>query len=533
MQNDIDTLLHQSLAAIEANNMPHALLLFKKALDLTPHDPSLHNNLANTYKKIGALNDAEKHYKEAIKLNPQYPEAHHNLANLYAQLHQFSNALTHYNLALHLAPDYTQAHYHLGLLFLAYQKKEAAQTQFKNVIELCPEFQQAYFYLGILALDEQQYPIAKAAFQQVLQLYPQNVHAHINLGVIALRENQGQEAIHHFTEALLHDVDNIDARNNLAATFIHHDRYENALTHYTILLQKDPLNQEYLYNAGVAEMALGHLDKAQRYFTARLKKDPRHFATLINQAAIFSRLNQHSEAKYLLQLAHQENPTDASCAHMLNALEGHVTSTTSPDYAKHLFNNYALYYDMHLQQTLHYQLPQIIAHLIHRLIPAYTIHHTLDLGCGTGLSGVNLRDMSQQLTGVDISEKMLNEARKKSIYDQLIESELVDFLTHTTDIYDLIVSADVLPYLGELAPLFAALSPHLAANGLFVFNIEVSHIHPYQLQKSARFAHHATYLHELAQCYQLRIVHEETSISRQQAGDDLPVLLFALRKELS
>lgn len=529
MPNDQDQLIHQSLAAIEANQLPQAFSLLKQALNLAPRDPSLHNNLANLYKKTGALTDAEKHYQEAIQLDPNYPEAHHNLGNLYALQHRFQDALTHYKQALHLAPDYTLAHYHLGLLFLAYQKKEAAQTQFNNVVALCPEFKQANFYLGILALERQDYTQAKIAFGKTVELDPQDSNAHVNLGVIALKEDRAQEAIHHFTTALLYDEHHLDARHNLAATFIHHDRYENALTHYTILLQHDPFHEEYLYHAGVAEMALGRLQKAQTHFKTILKRNAHHFPTLMNLAAISTRLKQHQEAKHLLQLAHRENPTDLSCKHMLNALEGQAQSETCPEYAKHLFDNYALYYDAHLQHTLQYHLPKAIGKLIHSLLPHYASQNTLDLGCGTGLSGVCLREISEQLTGVDLSEKMLNEARKKEIYDRLITAELVDFLVHTREEYDLIVSAEVLPYFGNLEPLFRAVSTR--SRGLFIFNVEMSKILPYELQPSARFAHHATYIHTLARQHHFCVIHEQITISRQQDGEDLPVLLFALQKE--
>lgn len=114
---------------------------------------------------------------------------------------------------------------------------------------------------------------------------------------------------------------------------------------------------------------------------------------------------------------------------------------------------------------------------------------------------MSLRDISQQLTGVDIAEKMLNEARKKDIYDTLIMAELIDFLTGTTHCYDLIVSADVLPYFGDLGSLFAAIPSRLTADGYFIFNIEINATYPYQLQKTARFAHHPTYLHALGYSY--------------------------------
>ncbi|WP_434057071.1 methyltransferase domain-containing protein, partial [Candidatus Pseudothioglobus singularis] len=36
----------------------------------------------------------------------------------------------------------------------------------------------------------------------------------------------------------------------------------------------------------------------------------------------------------------------------------------------------------------------------------------MDLGCGTGLAGKDLRDISTNLFGVDISENMISEAKK-------------------------------------------------------------------------------------------------------------------------
>ena len=52
----------------------------------------------------------------------------------------------------------------------------------------------------------------------------------------------------------------------------------------------------------------------------------------------------------------------------------------------------------------------------------------LDLGCGTGLVGERLRKMVRRLEGVDLSEAMLAEARRKQIYDRLHKGDLTQFL---------------------------------------------------------------------------------------------------------
>jgi predicted TPR repeat methyltransferase len=211
---------------------------------------------------------------------------------------------------------------------------------------------------------------------------------------------------------------------------------------------------------------------------------------------------------------------------MLNALTGEQLATeTSPEYAQNLFNNYALYYDQHLQNQLHYSLPQHIARIIHNL-GLNNLPQVVDLGCGTGLTGSVLREVSQHLTGVDLAAKMLAQAREKPIYDQLIESELLLFLRENQEQYQLVTAVDVLPYLGSLADLFAAIKQRLAPKGYFIFTTEISQDKPWQLQGTARFSHHPDYISQLCTENGLKLVHKEQVIARQQNKEALSVMLY-------
>ena len=53
----------------------------------------------------------------------------------------------------------------------------------------------------------------------------------------------------------------------------------------------------------------------------------------------------------------------------------------------------------------------------------------IDLGCGTGLTGIELRDISNNLTGIDISSNMVAKTRELDVYDCLIEGDVVDILS--------------------------------------------------------------------------------------------------------
>jgi predicted TPR repeat methyltransferase len=386
------------------------------------------------------------------------------------------------------------------------------------------------FYRGVIALLKEDLDTAEATFLDVLTQDRTHADARTNLGVISLKRNHSQQAITYFSETLGFDETHENARNNLAATFIHHNRFENARAHYQILLKSYPKNSEYRYNAGVAEMALGHLKEAREHFKIILKQDPNHSASLTNLASIASRLNKTSDAIYYLKRAKVANPNDTSSAFMLDALtEEAPMRTASNDYTKNLFDNYALHYEKHMRDTLNYSVPQHIAKCLHQLIIEST-PNTLDIGCGTGLTGIVLRELSQHLTGIDLSSNMLIEAAKKAIYDELFEADAIQYLSQQSTPFSLIAAADVLPYLSELDTLFKHIKKALISSGLFVFTTEISDTTDWTLQKTARFAHHPDYITALATQYGFDMLHQQSLTARKHHDEALCVKLYVLKR---
>ncbi len=51
---------------------------------------------------------------------------------------------------------------------------------------------------------------------------------------------------------------------------------------------------------------------------------------------------------------------------------------------------------------------------------------------------------------------MIARARERGVYDRLIQSDLLPALADGERTFDLVLAGDVLVYLGDLAPLFAA-----------------------------------------------------------------------------
>lgn len=67
--------------------------------------------------------------------------------------------------------------------------------------------------------------------------------------------------------------------------------------------------------------------------------------------------------------------------------------------------------------------------------------HVLDIGCGTGLTGVALRELGfSNVSGTDISPEMIREAERKNVYDDTSVDDLFAGLAHSDDAFDAVIS---------------------------------------------------------------------------------------------
>jgi len=477
-----------------------------------------------------ALEEIIRTYQNDVKLDPSDARAHHHLAMYYSRCNDYPMAVNHFEAALSAAPDFIDAHYHAGILFFKHEKWEKAQAQFLSVLRLDEKHIYAHFYSGALLLQVDKLNEAEQHFQFVLAINPDHAPALVNLGVLELKREAGQIAISYFTQALVLDSKNLEARRNLAATFMHYDRFENALVHYDELQKINALEIEDLYNMGVANAALGQLSTAIDYYQQVIAQHDTHSSALNNLAAIYIRLGQRSEAIALLQRALQVNQGDSASQFMFDVLTNNKKNpAASHEYVRHLFNNYALYYEQHLQKILRYSLPEQSLEIL-RSLHVQKFQHVLDLGCGTGLSGILLRNHSIQMTGVDLSHKMLMQARSKNVYDCLIEKDIISFLRDDPHHYDLIQALDVLPYFGELEELFDAIVPRMTENGLLVLSAEISEKLPWVIQDSMRFCHSSGYIQLLLTTLGLQLLHQSQGVARKENDQNLYAHIIVYKK---
>jgi predicted TPR repeat methyltransferase len=155
----------------------------------------------------------------------------------------------------------------------------------------------------------------------------------------------------------------------------------------------------------------------------------------------------------------------------------------------------------------------------------------LDLGCGTGLMGAPLRGRVDRLAGVDLSAAMIAKARERGLYDRLVVDDASAMLgREPAGVFDLIVAADALVYVGDLAPLFAAIVRALTADGLFAFSAETCEGNGFKLEPTMRFAHSRSYVETTARELGLRPLLMQSASTRREAGADAPGLICVFER---
>lgn len=214
-----------------------------------------------------------------------------------------------------------------------------------------------------------------------------------------------------------------------------------------------------------------------------------------------------------------------------------------PDtFIRSVFDGYADRFESHLTE-LGYGIPGVIrdALLSHpRIVAGETVGPVLDIGCGTGLAAMAIGDLPVgPFTGIDLSPRMLDHARAKHLYKELWEGDIVTELKNRGQRWPLIIAADVVTYFGALEDLLGTVRDSLAPGGWFVFSTEellpdhdgvVPGNGDYAQGRQGRYSHAAHYVYEAAHEAGFRVLRFDRPPIRQEAGADVPGLLFTLER---
>jgi predicted TPR repeat methyltransferase len=451
------------------------------------------NNLLQLYKN-GQFGDAETLALSITHKFPSHQIGWKVLGAILGQTGRIIESLAAMKKSVQLAPQDAAAHSNLGITLKELGRLGEAEASYTQAIVLKPNYAEAHYNLGIILKELGVLEEAEASYMQAIRLKPNHAKAHNNLGNMLKELGRMEEAEASLKQAIVQKPDLFEAHNNLGIILRNLGRLDEAETSYrqSIALKSD--FAEAHCNLGVTLHELGILEEAEDSF---------------RQAIVIK-------------------PDYPFAKHMLAALSGETTTTAPRDYVEGLFDHCAAKFEHSLVDNLEYKIPKMIVEMILKNNPGGMLGSILDLGCGTGLTGLEIKKYCTNLEGIDLSARMLDEARKKNAYDRLAYRDIVDYLFTENLNFDYFVSTDVFIYIGDLSNIFKLIKSQNNSGGKLVFSTEHTDKGEFCLEKSGRYSHSKTYIESLCEKFNYSLAHFEIVKLRKEKDGYLTGGLYLL-----
>lgn len=373
---------------------------------------------------------------------------------------------------------------------------------------------------------------AEAGYRKILQSSPDHVDALHMLGMIAYQRGQYDAAIKLINRAVQHNSSSAVIYTNLGTVYNANKQPDAAIAELKKAIAIDPSMALAHNNLGNAYHTKGLDGDSINSYQMAIRINPSFADAYANLGSIFYKKEQFDEAEKCFHKVLELNPEHPSAGHMLASLGGHKTSSAPLEHVSRLFDEYSARFDEHLVHELGYSMPKLIRSEMDKITGAGAMFdNVIDLGCGTGLAGVEFRPAAKRLTGIDISLRMVEKARARSIYDLLNAGDILAWLDGSSEKYDLFICADVFPYIGDIYPLFRSIKKCAMDNAYFLFSTESTSDDDYILRKTGRYAHSSEYIKSAAKEVGFSVLTLETKNLRKQKGKWIKGDLVALVNE--
>ena len=442
--------------------------------------------------------EARRFYQAAFDADPGYAKARFNLGLACLGDGETAAAADHLHVSLQSSPGTSEDHLLAGNVLQAAGRLDDAMTHWRRATDIEPTQFAAWINLGSHSRAAGRLPDAIAALTRAVAIAPGVAQAHLELG-IALREaGELAPAVESLRKASELDPAGLAPTLHLADALRLVDRSAEAMLLLDALASRHPGEGAIAKLQGLLALQSGQREAAAAHYARALEL----------------------------------RPGDEEVRHLRDAAEGRRVDTAPAGYVRALFDDFAGRFDAELVEGLRYAVPEVLAAELLRALPAERTGKLVDLGCGTGLVGEALRGSGLRLTGVDLSPRMLDKARERGLYEELVCADLLDFLANAVpQSFVAATAADVLIYEGRIEQVLAGCMRVLVRGGVVALSIE-THDEPDAgitvLRPSGRFSHHADTVVSRALALGFEVLQQRTLVLRMDQGRPLAgaVLVF-------
>ena len=485
---------------------------------------------AIAHHRAGRLAEAQHGYRAVLAADPEHAGALNFLGMIALQTGALEQAVALLEHTITVAPTMAEAHHHLGLALQRSGRPDAALAAFARAVALKPSLADAHYHLASAARAAGDADRAEAAYRAAIRHDARFASAYLELGALLQGQRRLDDAAALYHQALTVRDDYAPVLSNFAIVRHRQGALDEAIALAERASRADPNSAELTTNLGILLQERGRLDDADAAFARALALKADYTPALSHAGLLAHERGQSEAAHARFEAVLRLKPDDEDAKFMLAVLRASPLASAPAGYVSRLFDQYAPRFDDHLTNTLGYRAPEDLAAMIAALDGGKPRATVLDIGCGTGLSGLPFRARARRLIGLDLSAEMLARARDRGIYDELHLADGRGFVTGFAGVFDLVVAADVLVYIGDAAPLFAALTFKVPPGGLVALSIERRADGTFALEPTGRFSHNPEHLAGLGAAAGFELKAARDSVIRHERRAPAHGALMVLQK---
>ncbi|MEZ5563494.1 MAG: tetratricopeptide repeat protein [Gammaproteobacteria bacterium] len=441
----------------------------------------------------------------------------------------------------------------------------AAEKLYRDVLHGDPRHSKALQFLGVIAGQRGESQQAVDLIDQALAINPDDAAGWSNRGNALLELKRHMEALESYDRALAINPGHADALHNRGLTLHTLDRteealdsydralairpdYPHALNHRGIALCKlrrqlegiaafrralaiQPGVAEFHANLGKALLELRQLEAAEKSLRRALQIE-KSAAVFESLATTLYQQRKFPEAMQTYRDWQAFEPDNPIPRHMVTAGSDAAPKRAGDQYVAELFDKFAGSFETTLL-GLGYRVPELLTAQITAVRGTDTAPlRILDAGCGTGLAAPLLKPLASRLVGVDLSSGMVDKARARELYDELVVAELCAFMASRPAAFDLVLLADTLVYFGALEQAFATAHDTLTPGGILAFAVEsrAGSGPDHQLELHGRYSHRPDYVTRLLTASGYTLHSLEFIVIRRELDTDVAGIAVVARR---
>jgi predicted TPR repeat methyltransferase len=239
----------------------------------------------------------------------------------------------------------------------------------------------------------------------------------------------------------------------------------------------------------------GDLPAAADLLEQAIELAPNFTSAWFTLGEIRQQLKENDKAIVAFQKARAADPEDRhGAAVKLMRLGAERLDEMPKGYVQTLFDQYAPRFEAALLGDLDYRAPELLFKAVLTVRnaakkPAF-FKRAIDLGCGTGLGAGAFAKEVDHFIGIDLSPGMIEQARVSRLYTELEVADMVAGLRGKPDAStNLILAADAMCYVSDLAPVLSEAKRVLTPGGVFAFTLETHDGDGVVIGAGLRYAH--------------------------------------------